>query len=90
MARRAAATTAVCVLVVLACATTATADCEECWGKSSGPCRHDKDWSCFPYASGTTCPAGTTECKREFGSASLDAHAVVSHSAAHQRCTTRH
>jgi len=37
--------------------------CEECWGKTSGPCRHNLDYSCFNYMEGTTtCPAGSTEC----------------------------
>ena len=37
--------------------------CDECGGKSAGPCRHDKDGTCHEYQTGTTCPAGTTECE---------------------------
>merc|ERR1719163_2688581 len=36
--------------------------CDHCGGKSTGPCRHDKDGTCHEYRTGTTCPAGTTEC----------------------------
>lgn len=36
--------------------------CDECWGNTAGPCRHTLDWSCHAYQTGTTCPAGTTEC----------------------------
>merc|ERR1719238_97430 len=37
--------------------------CDHCGGKSTGPCRHDKDGTCHEYQTGTTCPAGTTQCE---------------------------
>lgn len=53
-------------LIAIGYAVGAAADvpkaCDECWGKTSGPCRHNLDWSCHAYQVGTTCPAGTTEC----------------------------
>merc|ERR1719183_859759 len=37
--------------------------CRGCFGKSSGPCQHDKDTSCFDFMAGTTtCPPGTHQC----------------------------
>lgn len=69
MARHAAKALALVAMILgVAMLGVAAADkmCDECWGKSSGPCRHDADWSCLDYISGTkTCPAGTSECGRK-------------------------
>merc|ERR1719238_618297 len=54
--------------------------CTECYKKSSGPCRHDKDGTCHQYYEGTTtCPAGTTQCE--------DRDCVVSEWSAWTKCS---
>ena len=50
------------VVLGLALGAVAEKKCEECWGKTSGPCRHNLDWSCHEYSAGGVCPPGTTEC----------------------------
>jgi len=63
MARISTPLVAVVIIALTATLVTANPVCEECWGKTSGPCRHNGDWSCFDYIAGTkNCPAGTTEC----------------------------
>ena len=63
--RVATATAVVLGLSLLALATAQHAQCDECWGKTSGPCRHNMDWSCHAYMVGAgdnVCPPGTTQC----------------------------